>query len=98
MATLAFSALGTAIGGPIGGGIGALVGQQVDRSILAGPGREGPRLDDLRVSTSSYGSPIARNCGRLRAAGTIIWATDLVESAETSGGKAGPSVTSYNYS
>ena len=93
MATLAFSAIGAAMGGPVGGAIGALLGQQIDRSALAGSRREGPRLDELRVSTSSYGRAIPRNCGRLRAAGTIIWATDLVESSETSGG-----VTTYHYS
>jgi hypothetical protein len=34
----------------------------------------------------------------LRAAGSVIWATDLVESSEASGGKGQPSVTSYSYS
>lgn len=98
MATLVLSAVGTAIGGPIGGAIGALAGQQFDRAIFSGPGREGPRLKELRVTTSSYGNPIARNYGRLRMPGTIIWATDLVESSETSGGKSGPSTTTYTYS
>ena len=99
MATLVFTAIGTAIGGPIGGAIGAFVGQQVDREIFAPPGREGPRLQELALTTSSYGTPIARHYGRMRSAGSIIWATDLRESRETSGGGKGkPKSTTYSYS
>ena len=54
MATLVLTAVGTAIGGPIGGAIGAMLGQQVDRAVFLSPkGRQGPRLSDLRVQTSS---------------------------------------------
>jgi hypothetical protein len=100
MATLVFTALGTALGGPIGGALGALVGGQIDRAVL-GSGqarREGPRLKELAVTTSSYGTPIARHFGTMRTAGSVIWATDLVESRESSGGGKGrPSTTSYSY-
>src|SRR3569623_665480 len=99
MATLVFGAIGTLIGGPIGGAIGALLGQQVAHAILGGGNRQGPRLQDLKVTTSSYGSPIARHHGRMRVAGTIVWATDLKESSDSSGGGKGqPSTTSYSYS
>lgn len=99
MATLVFSALGTAVGGPIGGALGALIGRQVDTALIGSPTREGPRLKELDVTTSSYGSAIARQFGRMRVGGTIIWATDLVEHRETQGGGKGrPSVTSYSYS
>lgn len=99
MATLAFTALGTALGGPLGGAIGALAGRQVDAALFGSPSRKGPRLDDLRVSTSSYGSAIPRHFGTVRAAGTIAWATDLAEhSATQGGGKGSPSVTTYSYS
>ncbi|NUT00730.1 MAG: hypothetical protein HOP96_07125, partial [Sphingomonas sp.] len=58
MATLALNAVGTALGGPIGGAIGSLVGQSIDRSLF-GPGpRQGPKLNDLSVQTSSYGTQI----------------------------------------
>ena len=63
MATLVLTALGSAIGGPLGGAIGALVGQQVDARIFGPKGREGPRLKDLTISTSSYGQPIPRSSG-----------------------------------
>ncbi|MCB5425235.1 hypothetical protein H0274_08200 [Altererythrobacter sp. CC-YST694] len=98
MATLLLSALGSAVGGPIGGAIGALAGQQIDRSLVGGPRREGPRLKELSVSTSTYGTPIARQHGRMRSAGSIIWATELAESSEATGGKGGPALTTYAYS
>lgn len=98
MATLVFTALGTALGGPIGGAIGALAGQAIDAQIFKPKGRTGPRLTDLNVQTSRYGAQIPRIFGRMRVAGTVIWATDLKESSSTSGGKGQPSVTSYTYS
>ena len=99
MATLVFSALGAVVGGPLGGAIGALIGRQVDAAIVGSPSREGPRLKELAVSTSSYGAPLPRVFGRIRVGGSIIWATDLVEHRQTQGGGKGrPSVTSYSYS
>ena len=99
MATLVLSAVGTLVGGPIGGAIGALIGRSVDGAVLGGGKREGPRLRELAVTTSSYGQPIPRHHGHMRAAGTVIWATDLTEHKDKSGGKKGqPSVTTYAYS
>ena len=99
MATIIFTALGTLVGGPIGGVIGALAGQQVDAAIIGGRSVEGPRLKDLSVTTSSYGEAIPRHFGQMRVAGTIIWATELSEHSQTSGGGKGkPSVTSFSYS
>ncbi|MEO1968849.1 MAG: phage tail protein [Sphingomonadaceae bacterium] len=99
MATLVFGALGTLVGGPVGGALGTLLGRAVDQQIVGSPSREGPRLTELAVSGSSYGQPIARHFGKMRAGGTIIWSTDLRESRDTSGGGKGqPSTTSYSYS
>ncbi len=99
MATLLLTAVGTLVGGPLGGAIGALAGRQIDGAIIGGTSREGPRLKELDISTSSYGSPIARHHGVSRSGGSIIWATDLVESSERSGGSKGkPSTTSFSYS
>lgn len=98
MATVIFAALGTLIGGPLGGAIGAIVGRQVDGAIIGGPRQEGPRLKELGVTTSSYGTPIPRHYGRMRVPGTIMWATDLVEHRKRSGGGKGrPRVTTYSY-
>jgi len=99
MATLLLTALGTAIGGPLGGAIGAFLGQQADRRIFGSGKREGPRLKELSVTTSSYGQPIPRQFGRMRVAGAVVWATDLAESkTKQSTGKGQPSVTTYSYS
>lgn len=98
MATLLFTALGTLIGGPLGGALGALAGRQIDGLILAPRGREGPRLKELAVTTSSYGSPIPRQFGTMRVPGTIIWSTDLIEhKTRTGGGKGRPSTSTYSY-
>lgn len=98
MATLVLSAAGTLLGGPVGGAIGALIGRQVDARIIGTGAREGPRLTELAVSTSSYGQSLPRVHGTMRLGGTIIWATDLVESRSTSGGKGQPKVTNFTYS
>jgi hypothetical protein len=99
MATLLLTTIGGAIGGPIGAMLGGIVGQSVDREILFKPkGREGPRLTELAVQTSSYGTPIPQIFGTLRVAGSVIWATDLVEHRSSEGGGKGrPGVTRYSY-
>ncbi len=99
MATLVLTTVGTLLGGPIGGAVGAVLGNQLDRAILAPKGRQGPRLGDLSVQTSSYGSQLPRLFGTMRVSGTVIWATDLREDTHSAGGgKAGPKTTSYSYS
>ncbi|MEG3163792.1 phage tail protein [Sphingomonas sp. PB2P19] len=99
MATLVLTVVGTAVGGPVGGAIGALVGQAIDHAVFRPKRREGPRLTELAVQTSSYGSQIPKLFGTMRVAGTVIWATDLVESRGTDrGGKGQPNTTTYSYS
>lgn len=99
MATLIFNALGRALGGRAGGAVGALIGRQLDGQLLGAAPREGPRLSDLAVTTSTYGETIPRTFGRMRLGGTIIWATELRETSETRGaGKGRPAQTNYNYS
>jgi len=99
MATLVLSAVGGIFGGPLGRGLGALVGNQIDQLIFKPSAREGARLNELPVTTSSYGMPIPRHFGTMRAGGSIIWATDIAESREmVSGGKGSPSTRTYSYS
>ncbi|WP_062732993.1 phage tail protein [Sphingobium abikonense] len=100
MATIVLSAVGTVLGGPIGGAIGGLIGNAFDNEVLFKPkGRQGARLSDLQVQTSSYGTQLPAIFGTMRVAGTVIWATDLQEtSSRSGGGKGRPSVTSYSYS
>ncbi|GGA11150.1 hypothetical protein GCM10010923_22210 [Blastomonas marina] len=99
MATLALTAVGTLVGGPLGGAIGALAGRAIDSAFIGSTSREGPRLAELALSTSSYGQPIAQVHGTMRAGGSIIWATDLREDSTVEGdGKGRPSTTTYSYS
>ena len=112
MATLVLGAAGAALGGSIGGSIlgvsaatiggmiGSSVGAVVDSWIVSSlaPGQrfEGPRLDSLRITSSTEGAVIPRLYGRMRIGGNIIWATDFREETRTTrqgGGKGGgPSV------
>ena len=59
MATLILSTVGGIVGGPIGSAIGAVIGNVFDREVLLKPkAREGPRLTELQLQTSSYGTPV----------------------------------------
>jgi hypothetical protein len=100
MATLVLTVVGGVVGGPVGAAIGSAIGQAIDQNVLFKPkGREGPRLQELALQTSSYGTPIAQVFGTMRIGGCVIWATDLRESRTTSsGGKGQPSVSNYSYS
>ena len=94
MATLVLTTLGTALGGPIGGALGSIIGQAIDQNLFGPPARRGPRLSDLSIQTSSYGTPIPRIYGAMRVAGTVVWATDLREEEVVSGGgKGAPGAT-----
>jgi hypothetical protein len=64
---------------------------------LLAPAQEGPRLQDLKLHTSSYGVMNPLLWGTMRAPGNVIDETDLVEHQHTSGGKGGPEVHTYTY-
>ncbi len=99
MATIVLGAVGALVGGPIGAVIGAAAGQAIDASLFAPAPRQGPRLGDLALQTSSYGSAIPKLFGTLRVAGTVIWSTDLIERRSSSGGGKGrPKTIGYSYS
>lgn len=98
MATLVLTVVGGIVGGPVGAAIGATLGQQVDAAVFRPKGREGPRLAELKVQASTYGQQIPKLFGTMRVAGSVIWATDLIERrTKSGGGKGRPSVTEYSY-
>ena len=98
MATLVLTVVGGIVGGPVGAAIGAAVGQQIDAAIFKPKGREGPRLADLKIQASTYGQQIPQLFGTMRVAGSVIWATDLIERRnKRGGGKGRPSTTEYSY-
>ncbi|WP_322890051.1 MULTISPECIES: baseplate multidomain protein megatron [unclassified Yoonia] len=111
MATLVLGVVGTAVGGSIGGSflgvsaaaIGGFIGSSIGAGInswLIAPSTpnqtfEGARLDALRITSSTEGAVVPQLFGRMRIGGNIIWATDFVESVNTTsetiggGGKGG---------
>jgi hypothetical protein len=67
-----------------------------------GPAQQGPRLDNLAVTSSAYGQPIFIVYGTVRIAGNIIWSKPLrevphKEKAGGKGGGGGASMTTYEY-
>ena len=102
MTTLVLGLAGAAVGGMVGGPLGASIGFNLGAALgsaLDPPKVEGPRLNDLKLQTSSYGTPIPIIYGSFRLGGSVIWQTPLQEHKETSGGKGGgPEVTTYTYS
>lgn len=106
MATVVFEWAGTAIGGALGGPLGAQVGGligsalggYVDNQIISSlTAPDPPRLDDLKVTVSTYGRSIPLLLGeRMRVGGNVIWTTGLQEHKE--GGKGSPANVAYTYS
>lgn len=86
-------AVGFAAGSLIGGMLFPPEGQNIET--------EGPRLQDLTVTSSTYGAPRPIGYGAVRVAGNIIWTSGIKESKATEttssgggGGKGGaPSST-----
>ena len=113
MATVVLQYAGAALGGFLGGPIGSAIGRAVggiagsliDQELFGqSTHREGPRLGSLRVMSSEEGSPIPVVYGRIRIAGQVIWASNLIEVATTNtqsasgkGGGATNSSTEYSY-
>lgn len=103
MATLLLSratrSFGGILGGALGGAIGSSIGRQISGTLISPPAREGPRLTDLSVQTSSYGTDIPAIFGTMRTAGTVIWSTDLIENRNRrSNGKGRPATIEFSYS
>lgn len=91
--------VGYYFGGPQGAAYGFSIGYGVGAATEKKPNIEGPRLEDLRLTTSSYGQPIPWLRGSPRVSGQIVWASEKREVATTSGGGkgGGPETTSYTY-
>lgn len=91
------AAIGFAIGGPTGAQIGFMAGS-LTAGIVDPQRTEGPRVQDLRVQTATYGRPLPVIFGTERIAGNIVWAKPLKEvEHEERAGKGGPVTTTYSY-
>ncbi|WP_333795221.1 baseplate multidomain protein megatron [Hyphomicrobium sp.] len=77
----------TLSGAAIGSQIGAFAGNYIDNALFGSSGRrravEGPRLNDLRITSSTEGAPIPRLYGRTRLGGQVIWAAPIRERVVT---------------
>ena len=104
MATILLSAAGAAAGSAIGGSVmglstavigravGATVGRMIDQRLLGSGSQvvESGKVDRFRLVGASEGSAIPRVWGRMRVAGSVIWATRFKETiTETSQGGGG---------
>ncbi len=85
--------IGSAFGMPLfGAQIGFAIGAAASFILFPPEGKtvEGPRLDDLTVTFSSYGRPIVRIFGTMETGGNVVWTTGLqehrIEESEDVGG------------
>jgi hypothetical protein len=97
MATVALGIVGAGVGssilgGPLGARVGwatgTLLGGLIDQSGNQQAQSRG-RLEDLRITGSSYGVVIPQVWGLAKFGGNLIWSLPLVESSTSSGGKGG---------
>ncbi|MDD7971341.1 baseplate multidomain protein megatron [Roseinatronobacter alkalisoli] len=118
MATIVLAAAGAAIGSGFGGAVlglsgmvigravGATVGRMIDQRLMGGGSQiiEGGRIERLRLTGASEGTPVAQVWGRVRLGGQVIWASDFLEDIRISGGGGGgkkprqPTMREYSYS
>lgn len=102
MASLVLGVAGAYVGSLFGmPALGWSIGSAIGSSFTKLPDQNGPRLTDLRVSSSTYGQPIRQVFGTARVPVNVIWSTPKIESKESeSVGKGGPSqdVNTFTYS
>jgi hypothetical protein len=79
--------------------LGFMVGSLVGGLLTPKEKTEGPRLDDLKVQVSTYGSGIPILYGTERIGGNVIWSTDKIETSTTeeAGKGGGAEHKSYRY-
>lgn len=84
-----------------GWAIGYGLGSYIEYKNAPKPVFEGPRLEDLRVTTSTYGAAIPTVYGRARIGSNVIWSSGIreIRREETQGGGKGgsPKVTTVRY-
>lgn len=88
--------IGGLIGGPMGASIGMTIGGMAGATLF-GPTTKGPRLNDLKVTASTYGAVIPKGYGTFRIGGNMIWSDGIEETKKKQGGKGGPKQEVYYY-
>lgn len=105
MARLAISLAGAAVGNLIAPGIGGQIGFALGSaagSVLFAedlPTQYGPKIEDGKVTTSTYGAMLPKVYGTVSVSGNIIDIGSLitVSHKEESGGKGGPTQETVTY-
>jgi len=103
MARLVLGVAGAYVGSLFGQPqLGFMIGSAIGGTFEPNQKQQGPRLDDLKVTGSSYGTTIPFVVGAPRIAGQIVWASAKREIATTStqsgkGGGGGVENTNYTY-
>lgn len=105
MARLTLATAGAIVGGmtgiPGGAQLGWALGSMLGGTFEPNQKSAGPRLGDLAVSGSAYGTPIPYVAGSPRVSGQIVWASAKREIATTTtqgkGGGGGQEYTTYTY-
>lgn len=102
MANLVIPSIGAVIGGYVGGPTGAAIGWGLGSAATAKATKiDQPKVGDLRIQTSSYGTAIPVVIGKQRISGNIIWAANKTEYTTTTktgkGGGGGTVTTTTGY-
>jgi hypothetical protein len=99
MANLIIPAAGAVIGGMIGGPTGAQMGWMLGSAYQTSTTEIDQRsVGDLKIQTSSYGTPIPYVIGKQRLAGNIIWADNKkTYEIRNKTGKGGPTTVTTGY-
>lgn len=100
----------TIAGGIIGGMVGApnvgiILGSILGNLLFPPKGQDtvGPRLSDLKIQTSTYGTSVPTVYGRTRLSGNVIFSTEKKEHEHKEqqgglkGGGGGPTSTTFTY-
>lgn len=107
MGQLAFGIVGGVVGAFFGvPQLGFLAGSLIGGFLFPakGPNQSGPKLDNLAVTSSTYGQPIFIIYGTCRVGGNIIWGPPIRETSHTQkqsakgGMGGGGKTTTYTYS
>ena len=83
--------------GPVGQAVGLIAGSIVGNLLFAPDAIKGPRIGDLTVTSSAYGSPRPIGFGAFRQGGNIIWSSGIKSKRSKSGGKGGGDPATVKY-
>ena len=99
MGSLVLGTVGAVIGASFGAPqVGYALGSAIGGALFPEAVKDGPRITDLKVQNSQFGSPIPIVYGSYRLAGQLIWAAKLVEHPDqTDSGSGGGGSTNYTY-